>query len=112
MKQLELAVGLIFLLFGVSVAIYGFVAWGLGLYTIAGIPLDQAVTAGGFGLAAIGIIVTVIGLGGQPSNKPAPVMAGTTIGKFCTFCGNHLAPEAVVCPKCGRQFRVRREKGA
>jgi rubrerythrin len=26
-------------------------------------------------------------------------------GKYCSFCGNICAPEATICPKCGRQFQ-------
>ena len=37
------------------------------------------------------------------SRRPAPVpLAVPFPGKYCTFCGNALAPDAVMCPKCGK----------
>lgn len=31
-------------------------------------------------------------------------MENDTILKFCKFCGEKIAMDAVICPKCGRQI--------
>ena len=104
MRQVELAIGLVLLFAGSGSAIYMLT---IGPHTYYSSEAYTTYALGGGALAILGILMTVYGLGGQrvPSLQQPVVTYQPSGGKTCIFCGNLCAPEAVMCPKCGRQFQ-------
>jgi len=88
-----------------------YVGVGLLLAGIAFLGMELVSDIGGYGmvigifLAPTGVLLWLVGYVMEEPSVRTPTQTIPIGGKWCSFCGNLCAPEAIMCPKCGRHFQ-------